>query len=187
MNAPFDLRMDKSAFCRWLERQDGKYEWTGGRVVQMTNVTKAHARIVANVLRVFSTNLDLDKWSITASDLGVETKDSVRFPDLLVEPLDTDDKGRRATEPVILLEVLSPSSAGTDFTEKLAEYTSLPSLEAYIVASQDEPICWLWQRGPDGAFPRLPEEIKGRDAAIALTARAISLPLADIYRGIGTP
>jgi len=61
MNAPFDLRMDKASFCRWVERQEGKYEWKRGRVVQMTSVTKAHARIVANLIRVLSARLDLDR------------------------------------------------------------------------------------------------------------------------------
>ena len=85
------------------------------------------------------------------------------------------------------MEVLSPSSVGTDMVEKLAEYTSLASLEAYIVASQDEPICWVWQRsGEDRSFPKTPEEIAGRDKAIMIAALGISLPLSEIYRGIGT-
>jgi hypothetical protein len=71
--------------------------------------------------------------------------------------------------------------------EKLAEYTSLPSLEAYIVASQDEPICWVWQRtGADRSFERKPEDISGRDKAIEIGALGISLPMSEIYRGIGT-
>jgi hypothetical protein len=71
---------------------------------------------------------------------------------------------------------------------KLAEYTSLPSLEAYIVASQDEPLCRVWQRhGEERDFPQEPHVIKGGEAVIALPALAISLPLSVIYRNIVTP
>lgn len=89
--------------------------------------------------------------------------------------------------PVLIVEVLSPSSTGTDLTAKLAEYTSLPSLQAYIVASQDEPIVWVWQRdAATGAFPDKPQEVSGREAAIGVAALELSLPMADLYRGIKT-
>ena len=185
MNAPFSQGMDKAAFNRWVERQERKYEWKDGRVVQMPNVTKAHARIVANFLFAIGGTLDRDKWSVTASDLGVEGEKWVRYPDVIVEPMDADDKSRRAERAVLLVEVLSPSSVGTDFSEQLDEYTSFGPLEAYIVASQEEPIVWVWQRdGASRAFPKKPEEIAGRQASVTLRALGVSLPLAELYRGI---
>jgi len=177
--------IDKAAFCRWVERQERKYEWKEGRIVQMTNVTRGHGIIVGNFVMAIGARIDLDQWSVIPVDFGVETDDSIRYPDVLVEPLTADDlKGRRSHSPAVLVEVLSPSSGARDFVEKLAEYQTFVTLEAYIIASQDEPICWLWQRGEDGAFPARPAEINGREAAIELNARAISVPMAEIYRGI---
>ena len=72
MNAPLTLTMSKAEFDRWVGRQETKHEWKEGRVVQITDVTKAHARIVANFIRSLSARLDPIEWSITASDLGVE-------------------------------------------------------------------------------------------------------------------
>lgn len=185
MNAPLDLRLDKAAFCAWLDRQECKYEWKEGRVVQMTNVTKAHARIVANIVRAISNRVDLDSWSVTPSDLGVEGEDFIRYPDVIVEPMDTDDSGRRAWGPVLLVEVLSPSSVGIDFTEKLDEYTGFSTLQAYMIASQDEPILWIWRKSQDtGQFPPKPAEIRGRDAHVDIPGLAINVPLVEIYRGV---
>lgn len=83
------------------------------------------------------------------------------------------------------MEVLSPSSAGRDLAIKATEYTSLPSLEAYVVASQDKAIVWVWQRDPDTrAFPAQPVEIEGLDGIISVPALGVTLPLAEIYRGI---
>lgn len=185
MNAPLNLRLDKASFTAWLDRQDRKYEWKEGRVVQMSNVTKAHARLVSNVLRAFSARLDLDMWAVTASDLGVEDTGWLRFPDVIVEPMDGDDKARRAQQAAVIVEVLSPSSVGIDMTEKPEEYATIATLNAYVVASQDEPILWLWQRDPQtGHFPAKPIEINGREQTLTLTFGSLSIPLAEIYRGI---
>lgn len=182
---PSDGTIDKATFCRWVERQERKYEWKEGRIVQMTNVTRAHSRIVTNLVITLGASLDRDRWSVMAVDFGVETEDAIRYPDIVVEPATAaDPKGRRADAPVLVVEVLSPSSGARDFIEKCAEYQTFATLEAYIVVSQDEPICWLWQRRDDGTFPDCPEEIAGRDALIELEARAVSLPMGEIYRGI---
>jgi Uma2 family endonuclease len=185
MNAPSQLRLDKAAFLHWLERQERKHEWKEGRVVQMPNVTKAHARIVSNFIYELRSRLDANRWSVTASDLGVEDEDFLRYPDVIVEPMDADDKGRRATNATILVEVLSPSSVAIDLTDKPQEYMRFASLEAYIVASQDEAICWVWQRtGEARSFPAKPAEIAGRDKTIDIAALGLPLPMTEIYRGI---
>ncbi|MFM9940534.1 MAG: Uma2 family endonuclease [Hyphomicrobiaceae bacterium] len=182
-----DLKLDKTAFNRWLDRQEGKYEWKDGRVVQMSNASKAHARIVANLVRAIGGKLDLDRWSVTASDLGVEDEDFLRFPDIIVEPMDDDDKGRRSRQPALLIEVLSPSSVGADFRDKPEEYMRFASLQAYGVVSQDAALCWIWQRdSATGQFPVKPTEFIGREPSISFSALGIDLPLAEIYRGIKT-
>ena len=189
MNAPLDLRVDQATFNSWLLDQKRRYEWKDGRVVQMNNVTRGHSRIVANILRAMSTRLDVDKWAVVASDFGVEKIDSfTRFPDVLVEPEDAGDFGsRRADKAIILFEVLSPASVDTDMIEKPAEYMTFATLEAYVVASQDAAICWVWQRDPaTRQFPAKPEKFAGRDQSIAFSARGIALPLAEVYRNIPT-
>lgn len=186
MNERPDIRMDKAQFLQWVQGRQGKYELRRGRVVMHPGISRNHRRLMTAFIVALTSRLPSDAWEIGAAEFAIEIGDDIRYPDVLVEKAGGAGSALSTSEPVLLVEILSPSSVGTDFTEKLAEYTSLASLEAYIIASQDEPICWLWQRGAGGAFPRLPEEIKGRDAAIALTARAISLPLAEIYRGIGT-
>lgn len=189
MNAPLDLKLDKADFDRWLLKQDRKYEWKEGRVVQMTNVTRAHARVVMNIALALGSRLDRNKWSVVTSDFGVEDLGTfVRFPDVLVE---SEDAGaldvRRSPSPILLFEVLSPSSVDVDLIEKPAEYGTIASLEAYVAVSQDMARCWLWERDAEtGGFPEKPLRIDGRDQAIDLKARGIALPLAEIYRNIPT-
>ncbi|MDX2155645.1 MAG: Uma2 family endonuclease [Hyphomicrobiaceae bacterium] len=188
MNARLDLTLDKATFDHWLLDQERKYEWKEGRVVQMTDVTRGHASIVMNIALSLAARLDREKWRIVASDFGVEGQGFVRFPDVLVEPADAGDMSSRRTDKAVLLfEVLSPTSVDTDMLEKPQEYLSLAPLEAYVVASQDAAICWLWQRdATTRSFTERPLRIDGRDRSIEFTGRGIALPLAEIYRGITT-
>jgi Uma2 family endonuclease len=192
VNAPLDLPMPmtKAEFLRWVQRQEGRYELEDGHVVMQAGSTKAHARLCIRFAEAISRRLTPDAWDVCVADFAVEIDEDIRYPDVLVEPAGGDSSALSTSQAVLLIEVLSPSSIGTDMTVKLAEYTSLPTLLAYIVASQDEPIAWVWLRGAQdgdgpGTFPAKPVEIAGRDSSIDVPALGLSIPLAEVYRGIG--
>jgi Uma2 family endonuclease len=84
-----------------------------------------------------------------------------------------------ATTPILIAEVLSPSSATLDLGDKAAEYLRLPSLATYLVLSQDEIKAWVYLKGTDQRPG--PQVISGASAAISIPALAIDLPLAEIY------
>jgi Uma2 family endonuclease len=149
--------------------------------------SRQHAALVGRFVLALGSRLDPDIWTVCPTEFAVEIGADIRYPDVLVERVHADRGALSTDDPVVLVEVLSPSSVGTDMTAKLAEYTSLASLEAYIVASQDEPICWVWQRsGERRSFPQKPEEIAGRNTMIEIAALGLSLPMGVIYHGIGT-
>ena len=62
----------------------------------------------------------------------------------------------------------------------------MPTLSAYLVASQDEPQCWLWLRDSGGMFATDPTTVEGHDKVIRITRLGVSIDLAEVYRGIGT-
>jgi Uma2 family endonuclease len=178
--------MTRAEFARWSVAYEGpKCELVGGRIVQQSRTTKRHSEIVMNIAAALRARLDLDVWAIMAETVAVEPLDRTRLPDLLVERRDAPGPPLVATDPVLLVEVLSPSSPDTDFIEKPAEYVTLPTLATYLVVSQEAAICWAWQRGADGTFPKLPVRHEGLDARVPLPAFATTLPLADIYARIG--
>ncbi len=191
MNAPLDLMLAKPEFLRWVQRQDGRYELKGGQVIMHAGTTRQHWLVANRFILEIAKQLDNNKWAAGGADLAVEIGEDIRYPDVLVEPTGRDGDALTTTEPVLLVEVLSPSSVGTDMTEKPSEYGSLPSLQAYIVASQDEPIAWLWLRNqptedPIGQMPTKPLEVAGRDALVEIPSLGLKQSLAEIYRGIGT-
>lgn len=149
--------------------------------------TKRHNWLAQNFAFMLRQRLMCDDWCIGFADVAVSIGEDIRYPDVLVERRHGDGRDLVSEAPVLIAEILSASSTGVDLTIKLAEYTSLPSLQAYIVASQDDAIVWVWQRDAvSGAFPAKPHEIAGREASISLTALELSLPMDELYRGIKT-
>lgn len=147
--------------------------------------TKRHNWVAQNVVFALRARLATETWSIGFADVAVAIGADIRYPDVLVERLEGDGRELASEAPVLIVDVLSPSSIGTDMTAKLAEYTSLASLEAYIVASQDEVIAWVWMRdGERRAFPSTPKEIAGRQSAMEIAALGLTLPMDELYRGI---
>jgi Uma2 family endonuclease len=186
MNANAYLKVDKATFFEFVASQaEGRFEYEEGRIVQqMTGGTFAHMRIAQRFVSILERQLDPDAWAVTSHGRGVETAKTVRYPDVVVEALGAGLKGLSTDKPRIIVEVLSPSTQALDLNTKPPEYMSLASLEAYIVASQDLPLCWVWLRGLDRQFGELPEELAGRESMIHVSPLGVNIKLGEIYRGI---
>lgn len=183
----YSAHMGKAEFFAWLQtKEGGRYELKNGEIVVHAGSTMRHAGLSARFLHALMVQLDADTWLVAGSDAAIEVGDDIiRYPDVVVVRRGPDaDVAPSTNRPVIIVEVLSPSSMGRDMHEKRSEYTGLPSLQAYIVASQDQPIVWTWQRDPTtGEFPKLPTEIESAERSLDIHALDISLPLSEIYRG----
>jgi Uma2 family endonuclease len=184
-----DIPTDTEAFLRWGTTLDPdhpyKYELSNGKVSRtMIQVSRGHWRVTANILRELLHELDQSKFDAGPTEFGVRTGVGVRYPDVIVDRASSDHENLACEAPIFVAEVLSPSTAGLDFTVKLREYKAIDSVQTYLICSQDEPRAWVWQRATDGAWPELPVELAGRDGRIALGVLGIELAMASIFRGI---
>ena len=124
---------------------------------------------------------------ISVGQFSVEIGEDVRVADVLLAPTASVPRKAISTGNAILLaEVLSLSSKGPDFGSKRHLYQALGSLEIYVVASQDEPRLWIWQRTRDAArhFPEQPLEVQDRTAMIHLERMNVFFTLHDVYRHV---
>lgn len=171
-------------FLRWNEGREGKREFVNGRIVaMMTGGSRRHAELFLQFAMILKRDLTDDALRVTAADFGVRTPAGIRYPDVLVHRGEGDGRELATRNPLVVAEILSPSSLALDFGEKAREYTALPSLLHYLVLSQDEPRVWLWTRGEDGAFGS-PEMIVGREETVPLDGLGLTITLAELYRGI---
>jgi Uma2 family endonuclease len=186
VNVSAHIKVDKATFFRFVTSQaEGRFEYDGGRIVQqMTGGTLAHSIIAQRFISAFERRLDANLWVVTGHSRGVETPATVRYPDVLVEPMSGAMRGLTTEVPAAIVEVLSPTTEEMDLNVKLPEYRNIASLKAYIVASQDEALCWVWLRAEDNIVPDLPDEVAGLKRVIDIPALAVSIPLEEIYRGV---
>jgi Uma2 family endonuclease len=181
MNVQLPARLDKAAFLDWVERQGGRFELVKGRVVMMVGGSRNHGLIAGNLFLALSHRLDRKQWSVIA-EFGLDAEsETLRYPDIVVDRAGGPGGDRTATAPILLIEVLSPSTAGIDLGDKAAEYLRLPGLAGYLVFSQDEVKVWTWMRSERGEFSAGPGILQGREAVVTIAALGIELPLSEIY------
>ncbi len=109
-----------------------KSEFFDGTVVAMPGTTRSHALIVAKLLRAIDPYLDGKPCSVTASDLKVWIPESrtYAYPDVSVvcDPVEYQDEHKDIiTNPVLIIEVLSPSTEKRDRQAKFRAYKSIAS------------------------------------------------------------
>src|SRR5262245_34140214 len=177
MNVQPNLRMDKPEFLAWVQGQEGRFELAEGRVVMMTGGSRGHAIVLRRLAHALETRLDAKQWTVVTSDFGVDLGPAtVRYPDLVVDVAGQPLKDLTATAPLLIAEIISPSSVRTDLGEKAVDYLRLPSLVAYLVLAQDAPKAWVWVRG-DSGFSQDAQLLAGHDASIEIATLGISVPL----------
>jgi Uma2 family endonuclease len=180
MNVQLPRHMDKAAFLAWAESREERHELVRGIVVMMTGGSRAHWQIAGNLFRALANSIDRDRWVVFQEfgvDLGPAT---IRFPDVVIDVAGEPSKDLTATSPVLIAEVMSPSSERTDLGDKAAEYLQLPTLSTYLVLAQDEVRAWMWTREANGFFGG-PTVHEGADSDLSLPALGFSLSLAEIY------
>ena len=182
VHAAISLPTTPDEFLAWNEDREGKREFVEGRIIEMmVNTTLGHARLALQLSALFLTKLPLDIFAVTSSDYGVRTQTCVRYPDVLVLKSAEHNSSLATNEPLLIAEILSPSTMAVDFGAKAFEYQAFDSLRHYLILAQNERRLWLWSRQDDGTWN---EPIIHEDGDVELTGFGISLNLPVLYAGI---
>jgi Uma2 family endonuclease len=183
MNVQLPVHIDKPTFLAWVQGREERYELADGRVIMMVGASRAHGIIVRNLVLMLHSQLDPAQWTVIAEfglDAGPET---LRFPDIVVDKAGGSGGDYVAIEPVLVAEVLSPTTAALDLGDKAAEYLKVPSLQTYLVFAQSGQKAYVWTRKAN-AFPSEPRVISGRNKIIRIAALNLSVPLKAVYAGV---
>jgi Uma2 family endonuclease len=180
--------MTLESFLAWEERQELRYEFDGFRPVAMTGGTYAHAQIQFRLAHALIARLDGTRCRAVGSELKVQTATGVRYPDAFVVCSPIPLNVTIAHDPVVIFEILSPSTANDDLGAKKAEYQALPSVQSYIVLQQTHRSAQVFRRvGETTADDEKSGEwtfefVVGPEAI--MPEIGVTLPLAEIYDGI---
>ena len=177
-------------FLVWAEGQEEKHEFVEGVVVMQAGASRNHERVAKRIFASLFRQVADGQFDVNKGDFGVRIKDghgrgSVLLPDVLVDLQSEHGDERATTTPIVVIEVLSPSTDLKYHVRKLRTYAQLPSLIHYAVFSQDGPEVHLWRKADDG-WTSKPDVVRGSEAVIAFAEVGATLVLSDIYGRAGS-
>lgn len=156
-----------------------------GRIRAMSGGSPKHSALAMRLGRRLGNALEdagNQMCEVYGSDLKVRTADArTTYPDVsIVCGALTFHPGRRdtVTNPILIAEVLSPSTASDDRSEKRLSYQTIPTLQHYLLLTTNRARVELYTREESGwRF----EAWEDRDAVIPLSGLGVTLALADLY------
>lgn len=190
MSAVQQPRMTAAEYLEWERASDTRHEFFDGEIVDFAGSSLNHARIVVNIateLHDQTRSKDCELFT-TEIRLRVGHAKAYTYPDIMIiceKPRVADDQKDTVLNPAIIMEVLSPSTALIDRVKKFHLYTSIPSLQEYLLVAQDSAAIEQYVRQADGKW--LYAKIIGIESEIALPTLGCALKLADIYTGVEFP
>ncbi len=180
------------------EASEEKHEYWDGLIVPLSELiamaggTYNHSRVTANLIRALGNRLGAGPCAVMTSDMRIKVPRSpyYLYPDTSVvcdKPQFDPESPATTTllNPRLIAEVLSPSTESYDRGKKLEKYIRIPSLEEYILISQDEPRLDTYFRHADGSWTF--NVASGLDAAVAFRSLSITVPLDEIFAGVEFP
>lgn len=162
---------------------DTKHEYVAGVVIAMAGGTIARGRLMSRVATLLSQALGGRAFAVLPSDVRVRIRaaDRATYPDVFVvcgtierDPEDPD----AVVNPIVIIEVLSDSTAESDRGDKFADYRRLRSLREYVLVSQRDQRIDVQRR--DGRRWVLDEY--GPGERVRFEAIDVDLALDDVYR-----
>jgi len=145
--------LEPQAYLEWESAQAAKHEYVKGEVFAMVGATSGHVTVALNVAIALRQSLRGGPCRVFVSDmkLHVARANAYFYPDVLVtcDPHDLAQQQFKSN-PVLIVEVLSESTAGYDRGEKFAHYRSLDSLREYLLIDPDKRLVDLFRRDDAG-------------------------------------
>ena len=149
----------------------------------MTGGSLGHSQLIRNLNQQLANRLAGKVCEPLGPDAGVATVgDSVRYPDAVVTCLKSDDRDRLVPNPVIVFEVVSPSSVRIDRVVKLREYQAVPSIRRYVIGESEAVAVTVFSRDLEGEMFRATG--LSADDVLRLPEIDIEIPVATIYVGL---
>jgi Uma2 family endonuclease len=117
-----------------------RHEYVDGQIYAMAGESKNHNRIAGRLYSIFDQHLANSNCEAFIENVKLQVRPTLfYYPDVVVTcgPVDVDDEDDYVKDdPVLVVEVLSKSTARIDRTEKLREYQYLPNPREYVIVSQ---------------------------------------------------
>ncbi|MFW6259234.1 MAG: Uma2 family endonuclease [Halochromatium sp.] len=171
-------RLSPEAYLDYERTSDCRHELVDGYLYAMTGASDRHEEIAANLLALIHPHLRSSGCRVYGANLKVRVGDDFFYPDLFVRCSKERGDPYFKTDPILVIEVLSPNTQRYDRGDKWLAYQTLDSLRQSVLVSQDAPRIEILSRTETGWERAFRESL---DATLALTSIGLDLPLSAIY------
>jgi Uma2 family endonuclease len=169
-------------YLAFEETSGVRHEFVGGDLYAQAGASRRHNLIAMNMAALLWNAARDGDCHVFQNDMKLRIADeAIYYPDVMVVCDRADDGDLYVTNPCLVVEVLSPTTASIDRREKLLAYRRIPALKAYVILFQDEVRAIRHWRDDEGAWWQAEVANEGR---VPLPCPRLDLTLADIYRGI---
>ena len=163
-------------YLAWEAEQTERHEYLDGEIFAMAGAQDQHVTVAGNLYMVLRQHLRGSPCRTYMSDmrLQVEASNCYFYPDVLVTCSAKDAANKNSkSEPKLLAEVLSPSTAAYDRGLKFAHYRNLSQLEEYLLIDIDTRTVDCYRKGNDGLWVLHPFA-KGESISLASVGLEVS-------------
>lgn len=171
-------RMTVDQYLRYEQENDIRHELVDGYLYAMVGNSDRHEEITCNLLAALHQHLRSTPCRVYGSNLKLRVRDNFYYPDLFVRC--GNDPGDRyfKTDPILVAEILSPSTLRYDQGDKRLAYQTLASLKEYVITAQDTQYAEIYRRMDEG-WEHL---VYGPETDhLPLTSVDFAIPFADLY------
>ena len=160
-----------------------KHEFVNGIVYAMSGASRRHNLIAGEVLTALNNHLPVGRCQAYALDtkvrIRVQDEERYFYPDSFVTCSDLDNDHYASDQPVLVVEVISPSTEDFDRGPKFEAYRQLAALQEYAIVSQEVRHLELFRRRTEWA-----KETYRDDDKVTLESVGLTLPVSTLYRRI---
>jgi len=143
-----------------------------------------HAALAGRLIRIIGNQIKQPcEVYAEAGIIPVNRRHSWYKADLIVACTAANSKDQFIAEPVLVVEVLSPTTTAIDFSRKLPDYQQIPSMRDVLLVSSMERLIRHWRRDADGWT----EHRHRRAATVCLSGLPVTIGMREVYDGILPP
>jgi Uma2 family endonuclease len=176
-------------YLRYERESNVKHEYFAGEIFAMAGATPNHNIITSSANRHVGNRLAQSSCIVFSSDQKVRTTSGLyTYPDVTVvcgKPIYDDKHPDILLNPMLIIEVLSPTTEKYDRGKKFAHYRSLPSFQEYVLIAQDAYWVECFSKHDNGEW--VFQSAIGANSTITLKTFEITLSLTDLYQHIDFP
>jgi len=159
-----------------------RHEYIYGEVYAMAGSSDRHNQISGNIfVKIFSKVSGAGSCQVFMTDMKLQADtETFYYPDIFVACDNPDRFFRR--EPILIIEVLSPSTESVDKREKLKVYRQISSLREYAIIAQNKMQVEFHYKNENGFW--IKEMLTKADETVNFQSVEVNISLSEIYRGV---